>query len=85
MFGYELIQATETSSVFIAVMLTLHPEHQVKVFQEISTIVSNKDADFTQSNLDKLKLRERCVREILRLKDSLSNRPIKARNAMGLN
>ena len=51
------LQATDTSSAasaFVAVLLALHPEHQETVFQEILTVMPDKNAELTQSDLDKL-------------------------------
>lgn len=48
-------------------MLALHPEYQEKVYQEILTVMPDKDAEFTQSDFDKLEFTELCIRETLRL------------------
>lgn len=36
-------------------MLALHPEYQEKVFQEIMTVLPDKNADLTQTDLEQLK------------------------------
>lgn len=48
-------------------MLALYPEYQEKVYQEILSVIPDKDAEFTQSDLDKLEFTELCIRETLRL------------------
>lgn len=48
-------------------MLALHPEYQEKVFQEILTVMPNKKAELTQTDLDKLEFTELCIRESFRL------------------
>lgn len=63
-------QATDTSaasSAFVAIILALHPEHQEKVFQEILTVMPNKNTDFTQQSLEKLEFTDLCIRETFRL------------------
>lgn len=45
----------------------MHPEHQEKVFQEILTVMPEKDTDLTKADLDKLEFTELCIKETLRL------------------
>lgn len=50
MFYYYDLQATDTSSAasaFVAVMLALHPGYQEQVFQEILTVMPDKNAELT--------------------------------------
>lgn len=48
-------------------MLAMYPEHQEKVFQEILTVMPEKDTDLKQADFDKLEFTELCIRETLRL------------------
>lgn len=48
-------------------LLALYPEYQDKVYQEILTVMPDKDVEFTQSDFDKLKFTDLCIRETLRL------------------
>lgn len=59
-------------------MLALYPEYQEKVFQEILTVMPDKNANLTQNDLDKLEFTELCIRETLRL---FPTAPIMARIA----
>lgn len=89
MFYYYDLQATDTSSAasaFVAVMLALHPGYQQQVFQEILTVMPDKNAELTQTELDKLEFTELCIRETLRLFPAapliarIPSKPIKLRN-----
>lgn len=89
MFYYYDLQATDTSSAasaFVAVMLPLHPGYQQQVFQEILTVMPDKNAELTQTELDKLEFTELCIRETLRLFPAapliarIPSKPIKLRN-----
>lgn len=69
-FSYCVKKATDTSSAasaFVALMLAMHPEYQEKVFQEILTVMPEKDTDLTQADLDKLEFTDLCIKETLRL------------------
>lgn len=48
-------------------MLALHPEYQERVFQEILTVMPEKDTELTQAHLDKLEFTDLCIRETLRI------------------
>lgn len=48
-------------------MLAMHPEYQEKVFQEILTVMPEKNTDLTHADLDKLEFTDLCIRETLRL------------------
>lgn len=48
-------------------MLAMHPQHQEKVFQEILSVMPEKNADLMQSDLDRLEFTDLCIRETLRL------------------
>ncbi|XP_031639205.1 probable cytochrome P450 313a4 [Contarinia nasturtii] len=48
-------------------MLTLHPEYQEKVFQEILTVMPHIDTELTKADLDKLEFIDLCIRETLRI------------------
>lgn len=67
-------------------MLALHPEYQEKVFQEILTVMPNKDTELTQTDLDKLEFTDLCIKETLRLFPTApiiartSTKPIKLNN-----
>lgn len=67
-------------------MLALHPDHQEKVFQEILTVMSDKNSDLTLEDLEKLEFTELCIRESLRLYPTapligrVANKPIKLKN-----
>lgn len=69
-------------------MLALHPEYQEKVYQEILTVMPDKDAEFTQSDFDKLEFTELCIRETLRLFPTapimarMPSKPIKLNNGV---
>lgn len=85
------LQATDTSSAasaFVAVMLALHPEYQEKVYQEILTVMPDKDAELTQSDLEKLEFMDLCIRETLRLFPTapiigrVASKPIKLNNGV---
>lgn len=89
MFYYYDLQATDTSSAasaFVAVMLALHPGYQEQVFQEILTVMPDKNAELTQTELDQLEFTELCIRETLRLFPTapfiarIPNKPIKLSN-----
>lgn len=45
----------------------MHPEWQEKVFQEILTVMPDKNVALTQSDIDKLEFTELCIKETLRL------------------
>ncbi|XP_031637232.1 probable cytochrome P450 313a4 [Contarinia nasturtii] len=84
-----LTGATDTSSAasaFVAVMLAMHPEYQEKVFQEILMVMPYKDAELTQTDLDKLEFTELCIRETLRLFPTVpiigrvTSKPVKLNN-----
>ncbi|XP_031639856.1 cytochrome P450 4g15-like, partial [Contarinia nasturtii] len=68
--GTILISASETAaaaSAFVALMLAMHPEHQEKVYHEITTIIPDKNADFSHEDLNKLEFTDLCIKETLRL------------------
>lgn len=48
-------------------MLALHPEYQEKVYEEILTVMPNITDELTQSDFDKLRFTELCIREAMRL------------------
>lgn len=64
----------------------MHPEIQEKVFQEILSVLPDKDANLSQIDLDKLKFLELCIKETLRLFPTvplisrLASKPIKLSN-----
>lgn len=90
--GYEKyfsFQATDTSSgasAFVSLMLAMHPEHQEKVFEEIMSILPDKNADLTPTDLDQLVFTDLCIRETLRLFPTapivgrIASKPIKLSN-----
>lgn len=45
----------------------MHPEYQETAFQEVYNVMPYKNADLTQSDLDKLTFIDLCVRETLRI------------------
>lgn len=67
-------------------MLAMHPDYQEKVFQEIMTIMPDKDVDPTQADLEKLEFLDLCIRETLRLFPTapiigrVATKPIKLKN-----
>lgn len=71
-------------------MFALHPEHQEKAFQEILTVMPNKDSNLTQSDLDKLEFTELCIKETLRILPTvavtgrIATNPIKLSNGIEL-
>lgn len=70
----------------MAVLLALHPEYQEKVYQEILTVLPDKNAELTQSDLEKLEFTDLCIRETLRLFPTapiigrVASKPIKLSN-----
>lgn len=83
------MQATDTSSAasaFVALLLALYPEYQEKVYQEIISVIPDKNADLTQSDLDKLEFLDACIKETLRLFPTapiigrVASKPIKLSN-----
>lgn len=71
-------------------MLALHPKYQEKVYQEILTVMPEKDTELTQAHLDKLEFTELCIRETLRLFPTapiiarVASKPIKLSNNVEL-
>lgn len=69
-------------------MLALHPEYQEKVYQEILTVMPDKDVDLTQADLNKLEFLDLCIRETLRLFPTapiigrVATKPIKLSNGV---
>lgn len=52
---------------FVTIMLALHPECQEKVYQEVVSVMSDKDMDLAQNDLEELVFTDHCIRETLRL------------------
>lgn len=48
-------------------MLAMHPEHQEKVYQEVRNVMPLQNTDLTQTELEKLKFTDLCIKESLRL------------------
>ena len=48
-------------------MLAMHPEYQEHVYREILSVMPEPNMDLTQTDLEKLKFTELCIRETLRL------------------
>lgn len=67
-------------------MLAMHPEYQEKVFQEVYTMMPDKNATLSQTDLEKLTFTELCMRETWRLFPTVamsgreSSKPIKLSN-----
>lgn len=67
-------------------MLAMHPEHQEKVYQEVCSVMPDKNADLTQDDLKKLEFLDLCFRETLRLFPTIpligrvASKPIKLSN-----
>lgn len=45
----------------------MHPEHQEKVYQEVRNVMPLQNTDLTQTELEKLKFTDLCIKESLRL------------------
>lgn len=67
-------------------MLAMHPEYQEQVFQEVATIMPDRDTELTQAHLDQLEFTYLCIQETLRLFPTVpligrvSSKPIKLSN-----
>lgn len=48
-------------------MLAIHEDYQQRVFEELITVMPNKDVELTAEQLMKLRLMDACIRESLRL------------------
>lgn len=48
-------------------MLAMHPEMQDKCYEEISSVLPNKEDDLSYDDLSKLDYVERCLKETMRL------------------
>lgn len=48
-------------------MLAMHPEMQDKCYEEISSVLPNKEDDLGYDELSKLDYVERCLKETMRL------------------